>query len=156
MFLAIDCLALEGGTSQDTRHNPTLPSFCCLTTFFAPGVVQVHRARLDLGVKGILVEQDCAPTIMTDMKSFRDFAAVDVISCLMSVMMCHLPAICLTKGVCVSSPRSWIPIVDAESYLLFRLGGVTPVRLKILRRGIRLSFSGLSKSRQCVRRINHV
>ena len=93
---------------------------------------------------------------MTDMKSFRDFAAVDVISCLLLSNDVPLASNLFDESVCVSSPRSWIPIEDAESYLLFRLGGVTLVRLKFLRRGIRLSFSGLSKSRQCVRRINHV
>ena len=42
--------------------------------------MQVDGAGLDLRVESVLVEKDCAPTIMINMKSLRNIAVVDVIS----------------------------------------------------------------------------
>ena len=110
-FWPLIACRLKVARARTPRHDPSLSPFRCWIMCFASGVMQVDGAGLDLGVESVLVEEDCAPTIMVKMKSLRNIAVVDVISRLLKGN--DVPLAC----VCVSSPRSWVPIVDTETFL---------------------------------------
>ena len=79
--------------------------------------MQEDGVGLDLGVEGVFVEKHCAPSIMTNMKPFHNSTVVNVLSCLLQRNDMQLACDLFHESVCVSSSRSWVPIVDTETFL---------------------------------------
>ena len=66
--------------------------------------------HIDVGVEGVLVEENRATCIMGHVEHVTDASCKE--------MTCHLPAICFSEAS--SFPRGcvpWVPVVDAEPLL---------------------------------------
>ena len=76
---------------NNTLHDPSLFSFHDLIRQVSPGVMKVDGLDIDIGVQGVLVEENRAASIMGHVDAIREKIVVNVVGHLL--LICHFPAI---------------------------------------------------------------
>ena len=89
-------------------HNMWLP---------ISSVMEVFRGNLDVRVKSVLIAQDSTASIMGHIEMICQELVLKVNSCLLQCDDVPFPRNVLLDGTFFSTSRSWIPVVDAESFL---------------------------------------
>ena len=89
-----------------------------------PGVVEVNGLDFDVRVKGVLIEQDSAASVVGNVKVIREALVLEVIDCLLERNHVPFHRNVLFSGTFSASSRCRIPARDAEACLLEKNGWV--------------------------------
>ena len=84
--------------------------------------MKVNRFDIDVGVKGVFVEQNCTTCVMGHVEAIREKLVVNIFGRLLQGNDMPLSCNLLFTGIFLSPTGSRIPVVDAESPLHNRTG----------------------------------
>ena len=100
--------------------------------------MEVHGCDLDIGKESVLVEKHRATC---HVEPVRETLVVDILNCSLQRDAVSFPRNLLLNSASSSTSRSWIPVVDAESFLYSGAVGQAVVEVIFLRRDV-MSSSG--------------
>ena len=102
--------------------------------------MKVNGFDVDIGVEGVLVEENRASSVMGHMEPTSKNVMVDILRCFLQSD--DVPPACdlLLEGIFFSASRPWIPVVDTQTLLHKRTIGYAFVDAACLRRCIGSPF----------------
>ena len=84
--------------------------------------MKVNRFDIDVGVKGVFVEENGTTCVMGHVEAIREKLVVDILGRLLQSNDMLLSRNLLFKGIFLPSTGSGVPVADAESPLHNRTG----------------------------------
>ena len=102
--------------------------------------MKVDGFDINVGVKGVLVEENRATCVMGHVEAIREKLVVNVVRCFLEGN--DMPSSCnlLFEGIFFSPTESRVPVVDAESPLHNRTGSKVLIGTVHVRRCSRFPF----------------
>ena len=77
--------------------------------------MKVNRFDIDVGVKGVFLEENCSTCVMGHVEPIREKLVVNVVRRLLQGTDMPLSSNLFLKGIFFSPSGSGVPVVDAES-----------------------------------------
>ena len=125
--------------------DPSLFSFTDLSRQVSPGIMKVDGLDINVGVKGVLVEENRTTCVMGHVEAIREKLVVNILGRLLQGNDMPLCCNVLFEGIFFLPAGSRVPAVDAESPLRNRTSRKTFLELFHVRRGSVFSFICLAK-----------
>ena len=102
--------------------------------------MKVDGLDIDVGVEGVLFEEDCTNCVVGHMEVIREKLVVNVVRRLLQGNEMPLSCNLFLKGIFFSPSGSRVPVVDAESPLHNRTGSKVLIGIVLVRRCSRFHF----------------
>ena len=118
--------------------------------------MEVGGCDLDIGKEGVLVEKYCASNVVGHVEPVREKLVVNILNCFLQRDDVPFPRNLLLDGSFPSTPGSWIPVVDAESFLLCQTVGQAVVEVIFLRRSVMPSSGCFAELCTCFSNVDNV
>ena len=105
------------GTRKHPLQNPSRVSFHHFIRQVAPGIMEVYRLDFDIRVEDVRVEENHASHVLGHVEPTSKNVMVNIFNCFLQRDDVPLACDLFLKSTFFSTSRSWIPVVDAESFL---------------------------------------
>ena len=95
--------------------NPTKFSFKYYARHVVSGVVEENGFNLDVGKESVFIEQNCTPSIMSNVEPVREELMINISNRLLQSNVAPFPFNLLLDGAFSSTSRSWIPVCRSSA-----------------------------------------
>ena len=102
--------------------------------------MKVDGLGIDVGVEGVLIEENCTSCVMGHVEAIREKLVVDIFGSLLQGNDLPPSCNCFCEGIFFSPSGSRVPVVDAVSPLRNRTGSKVLIGTVHVRRCSRFPF----------------
>ena len=149
------CRLKEARESTSCMTQPESPSRTFVRQII-PVIVEVDGCDLDIGKESVLVEENRASSVVGHVEPVREKLVVNILNCFLQRDDVPFLGNLLLDGSFPSTSGSWIPVVDAESFLCSREVGHAVVEVIFLRRDVMFSSGCFAELCTCFSNVNNV
>ena len=107
--------------------------------------MEVDGCHLDIRKKSVLVEEHCASSVVGPVEPDREKLVLNILNCFLQC-----------DDAFSSTSRSWIPVVDGQSFLYSGAVGQAVVEVILLRRDVTSSSGCFAELCTCLSNVDRV